>query len=173
MSGLLKSWILSMTGAALLCAGALALTPEGRTRSAVRLLCGVVMAVTLLSPLQEMDLSVYSMSLASYRDAAAQSASRLDETNDRLSRTIIETESEAYIWDKARAVGLTPEEVTVTVKWGDALCWYPYEMTLRTAWEPWQRRELSATVEAELGIPEARQHWETPISAQDTKAGGG
>lgn len=171
MSEVLRSWLLSLTGAALLSAFALALTPEGRARSAVKLLCGVVMAIALLSPLRDFDFDTYAVSLASYRDAAAEASAKLNETNDRLSRTIIETESAAYIWDKARAVGLAPEEVTVGAKWGDALCWYPFETTIYAPSDAAARERLSEIIEAELGIPKARQHWELP-SPENTQAGG-
>ena len=165
MNVLLRDWVLSLTGAALLGAFALALTPAGKVRRVTQLLCGVVMAIALISPLREFDFETYSMGMASYRDTAATAAARLDETNDRLSRTIIESECAAYILDKARARGLTPEEVTVTVKWGEALCWYPYEATLRTEADERVRRELSSIIEAELGIPAERLHWEDPAHA--------
>lgn len=159
MSALLHNWVLSLTGAALLSAFALAVTPKGRARSAVQLVCGAGMAIALVSPALHFDFEAYSMGLASYREAAAQAASRLEETNDRLSRTIIEEECAAYILDKAQVLGLEVELASVTAKWGDADCWYPYEATLRAGADELGRRYLAEIIQAELGIPPERQHW--------------
>ncbi|MBE6967815.1 MAG: hypothetical protein E7444_05200 [Ruminococcaceae bacterium] len=172
MTEFLRSWLLPLCGAAILCAFALTLTPEGRTRRVVRLLCGVVLIIALLGPLGQFDFETYSMSMASYRDMAAQAVARLEETNDRLARTIIEEECAAYVLDKARFVGLVPEEVSVTAKWGDALCWYPYEMEITVSADAGEKQLLAGAIEAELGIPEERQHWKTP-AAPAAETGGG
>ena len=172
MTEFLRSWLLPLCGAAILCAFALTLTPEGRTLRVVRLLCGVVLIIALLGPLGQFDFETYSMSMASYRDMAAQAVARLEETNDRLARTIIEEECAAYVLDKARFVGLVPEEVSVTAKWGDALCWYPYEMEITVSADAGEKQFLAGTIEAELGIPEERQHWKTP-AASAAETGGG
>lgn len=163
MSTLFHNWILSLTGAALLSALALALTPTGRARSVVRLLCGVVMAIVMISPLRDFDFDTYSMSLASYRTTAVEASTRLTETNDRLSRTIIETECAAYILDKAQTQGIFVENVTVTAKWGEALCWYPYAATIRAAADESGKTYLTEVVQTELGIPAERLRWEIPM----------
>ena len=160
MSEVLRNWILSLVGAALLGAFALSLTPAGRARSVVRLLGGVIMAIAMISPLRDFDFETYSMSLASYRSAAAQATERAAETNDRLSRTIIEQECAAYILDKAQSLGITPEKVTVTAKWGEALCWYPHEATVCARADAASRERLAQTVQTDLGIPAERLHWE-------------
>ena len=48
----------------------------------------------------------------------------------------------------------------MTAKWGDALCWYPYEATLQAATDGPARLALAQRIEAELGIPAGRLHWE-------------
>ena len=171
MSELLREWILTVTGAAMLSAFALAVSPEGRCRSVTRLVCGVVMAIALLSPVGKFDFTAYSMSLAAYRDMAAEAAKNAEESENRLSRSIIEEETAAYIWDKAQAAGLAPEEVTVTVKWGDTSCWYPYEVRLRVEAQPGARERLTEILESELGIPRQRQYWEAPGAGQAAEGG--
>ena len=173
MRALLHEWVLNVVGAAMLSALALLLTPEGRCRSVVRLLCGAVMILAVLSPLRRFDFDVYSMSLAAYREQAEAAVLRGEESSDRLSRSIIETETAAYILDKAQAAGLMPEEVTVTAKWGDTLCWYPYEVRLRTEAGPGAKEYLTQLLESELGIPRERQHWASPGGPANTAEGGG
>ena len=173
MRELLHEWVLTVVGAAMLSALALLLTPEGRCRSVVRLLCGAVMILAVLSPLRRFDFDIYSMSLASYREQAEAAVRRGEESNNRLSRSIIEAETAAYIWDKAQAAGLMPEEVTVTAKWGDTLCWYPYEVCLRGEAQTGAKEYLTQLLESELGIPRERQHWEPSGGLTNTAEGGG
>ena len=80
------------------------------------------------------------------------------ETADRLNRTIIEGECETYILDKAAALGLEVREAAVTARWSDEGFWYPWECRLSTG--EGDMSGLSRLIEAELGIPEARQRWE-------------
>jgi stage III sporulation protein AF len=157
---LLREWVLSLTGAALLAAFALALTPEGRVRRVTRLLAGVVLALALVRPLADFDFDGYAASLAVSRDAAATAADGWEDAGKRLERTLIEAESAAYISDRAAELGLRVEAVSVTAKWGDALCWYPYEATLRSGTDDLARRALEARIASELGIPPERLHWE-------------
>ena len=160
MRELLREWVLSLTGAALLAAFALALTPEGRVRRVVRLLAGVVLALALLRPIAEFDFDSYAASLAVGRDAAALAQSGWEDPGRRLERRLIENECAAYISDRAAELGLRVEAVSVTAKWGDALCWYPYEATLRAGQDAPARSALALRLETELGIPAARLHWE-------------
>ncbi len=160
MRELLRTWVLGLSGAALLGAFALALTPEGRVRRVVRLLVGVVLALALVKPLADFDWESYAVSLSVSRDAAALAVSGAEETNRRLERTLIEAECAAYISDRAARLGLRLESASVTAKWGDALCWYPYEATLRASADGSARKALAEIIEAELGIPAGRLYWE-------------
>ena len=160
MRELLREWVLSAAGAALLSALALTLTPEGRVRRVVRLLSGVVLALALVRPLAEFDFESYAASLAVGRAAAETAAGGWEETGRQLERSLIEAECAAYISDRAAELGLRPGAVSVTAKWGDALCWYPYEATLQAAADGPARLALAQRIEAELGIPAGRLHWE-------------
>lgn len=160
MRELLREWVLGLAGAALLGAFALALTPEGRVRRVVRLLAGVVTALALVRPLADFDFDSYAASLAVGRDAAAMAESGFEQTNRRLERTLIEAECAAYISDRAARLGLRLEAASVTAKWGDALCWFPYEATLRASRDEFGRRALAEWIASELGIPPERLHWE-------------
>ena len=159
MTELLHEWVLGLAGAALLGAFALALTPEGRVRRVVRLLAGVVLALALLRPLASFDFDSYAVSLAVGRDAAALAVDGFAESNRRLERTLIESECAAYISDRAARLGLRLEAASVTAKWGDALCWYPYEARLRAETDAAARRALEQTIETEnsVGFDVSRQ----------------
>ena len=154
----LRSWLLAMVGAAAVCTLALTLCPEGRVRRVLRLVCGAVMAVALLSPLKDFDMDAYSASLSRYRDEAAKAVNAAEETGDRLNRTIIERDCAAYISDKADALGMTGVGAEVSAVWSDG-CWRPDSAEITAAATEAQRAALTASIESELGIPESRQHW--------------
>ena len=154
----LTSWLRALVGAAVFCALALALCPEGRPKRVLRAACGVVMAAALLSPVVELDMQALPEALARYGEAARAVAEGAGEEADRLNRTIIERECAAYILDKADALGISVSGAEVGARWSDEGFWYPWES--RVACAEGGREELSRAIEAELGIPPERQSWE-------------
>ena len=155
---LVTNWIRALVGAAVFCALAAALCPEGRPKRVLRAACGVVMAAALLSPVAALDTEALPKAMARYSEAARRQAESAAESADRLNRTIIEGECETYILDKAAALGLEVREAAVTARWSDEGFWYPWECRLSTG--EGDMSGLSRLIEAELGIPEARQRWE-------------
>lgn len=154
----LTEWLRALVGAAVFCALALALCPEGRPKRVLRAACGVVMAAALLSPVVELDMQALPEAIARYGEAARTVADGAEEEADRLNRTIIERECAAYILDKADALGLSASEASVTARWSEEGFWYPWECRVSCA--EGGRAALSRAIEAELGIPPERQSWE-------------
>ena len=158
---MLRDWIMSLCGVAVVSAIALGLTPKGRVRNVTKLVCGLVTVIVLIKPVLGFDFSAYSMNLAEYGAAAETGANNLQDTNERLLRAIIEEECAAYILDKAQVLSLDATSVTVTAKWGDENAWYPYEAWLTVRGGEADRERLRNAIEADLGIPGERQHWDT------------
>ena len=155
MTELLRSWILSLAGTALVCAAALRLTPEGRVKPVVRLLCGVCMAAALLSPLVGTALDTYPLELARYRARGAAIAGEGTAIRAGLDRDIIERETEAYILDKARSMGVPLTAVRVALRWSAEGVWLPEGAELTGPYSA----ALARLIEAELGIPQTAQNW--------------
>lgn len=160
MTEALKDWMLGLCGAAAVCALALAVCPGGRVKGVLRVVCGAVMTIALLSPAVGFDFAAYSQSLEKYRLGAETAAKAAADKQDILSRTIIEDELAAYILDKAAALGLTLSSAQVSAKWSEDGFWYPYEASLAGAGAEETKKELAEIMESELGIPRDRQHWE-------------
>ena len=154
----ITAWIRALAGAAVFCAIALALCPEGRPKRVLRAACGVVRAAALLSPALGLDMQALPEAVARYGEAARSVAGEAGQEADRLNRTIIERECAAYILDKADALGLAVSSAAVTARWSEEGFWYPWES--RAACSESDRETLSAVIEAELGIPAERQSWE-------------
>ena len=70
MTSALTDWVRALCGAAVICAAAMALCPDGRVKRVLRLVCGLVMACALLSPVLELDFDAYSSALSGYGEAA-------------------------------------------------------------------------------------------------------
>ena len=152
MNTALGQWAAGVAAAAVFSAAAMAVTPDGKAKKILSLVCGCVLILAALRPILTLDSLSYAHALASYREQAQALLEQTEKETDRLSRTIIEEECAAYILDKAKEKGEDVGEISVTVQWGGD-CWYPVEMHT----EKPVSSVLSAVIAAELGIPEERQ----------------
>ena len=159
MTQLLRQWVLGLTGASILSAVALSLTQKGRVRAVTQVTCGALLTICLISPVMEFDFTSYAQSLLRYRAGREDSAALLRDTNDALSKVIIEERCGAYILDKAQVMGLSVSAASVTVKRGDGDYYYPAAAQI-TGGEKADDR-LLALIEAELGIPRESVTWTT------------
>ena len=157
MTDWIREWIFSLTGTALVCAAAQRLTPEGRVKSVLRLVCAVAMAAALFSPLLDHALDAYPLELARYRAQADALAEEGTALRRELDRGIIEREMEAYILDKADALGAEIGGAAVALRWSTEGVWLPESAQLTGRFHA----GLSRAIEAELGIPRGAQVWRT------------
>lgn len=158
----MKQWLSGIVGASLLSSVAMTLTPQGRVRSVTRLVCGILCALSLVSPLLSADIDRLAVGIAEYEQKAETVTQKAEEEAKMLERTYIEEECAAYILAKATETGAEICGVSVTARWDDeALVWYPWEVSLDGIYS----EDFSAAIEAELGIPFQRQSW--------TEEGGG
>lgn len=160
MTGAFGSWVMGLVGAALLSAIAGALTPEGKVKAVTRLVCAAVTALALVSPAVKFDTSAYSKTLTLYRERERELTAEVSEKGGRLSRSIIESECEAYILDKAGNLGSPVRSAHVTAKWSGDGFWYPYEVRIESDGRAEADAELSYGIEVNLGIPKERQEWD-------------
>ena len=157
MTELLREWIMGLCAASVITACAQSIVPGGAVKKVLRLICGIVLTMVLISPLTGPNQADYAFSLASYRDRVAALTEELSETEKRLDRMYIEERCAAYILDEAHALGLEGR-VEVSAKWRDD-CWVPWELWLSMTGPEEQRLRLTAQITAELGIAAERQHW--------------
>lgn len=158
MTEFFHSWLLSLVGAAVVCAMAVALTPSGRPRRITSLVCGIVMIIALISPLRRFDVSLYSREVQKYRQAGQDIAANGEKINEELSRTIIEQDCEAYILDKAELLD-SGAAIDITARWDTQGFWYPYEADIGGALSDSQKKTVAGLLESDLGIPLDRQTW--------------
>ena len=158
MADIFGQWLHAVIYTGVVCSIALMLSPDGRVKNALKILCAVAMCAAIVSPLSELDFDAYSKAMARCKLDAEQYADQGEQYSKNLNRTIIEDECRAYILDKAAQLGLDGLRAEVTARWSDEGFWYPWEA--RLGGPESGRAELERLIEAELGIPAERQSWE-------------
>ena len=143
----------------LLCGAALTLTPQGGAKRVTEILCTAVLVLTVLSPLKELDLDAYALSVAKYRETEAELFHKGEEAGERLNRLVIEREYESYIMDKAKNLGLTITEVQIEVEWSLDGLWIPYGAEVHVQGDSTTKDDLGRILRDDLGIPFERQQW--------------
>ena len=152
----MSDWILALVGAAALGAVALSITPEGRVKRAVKLVCGFAAVMALIGGVTEFDFGVYSRGLADYRREAESIIGEYSLESSNIEKEYIKERCEAYISDRAQALGITCSDVSVTVSWSPEGYWYPTEVHGSIDGEA---EQLTQAVSAELGIAPEKQTW--------------
>lgn len=153
----IKEYLLSVTIAAIICSLITSLVGnKGAFSAVVRTLCGIFLALTALSPLIDLkldDISSYFREFGLEADSAAAAGSVMA---DEASAAIIKSELEAYILDKASALGVS---ISVDVKLDNTGTPLPVSATLSGSVSPYAKKQLQEVIANELGIPEERQIW--------------
>ena len=159
MTEALRSWVIGLAGAAMVTAAAMTVTPEGKVKKVVVLVCGLMTVIALLKPLAGFDYTGFAKYLTQHENDAEAFSAEIKSENENLTRRIIEERCEAYILDKGKSLGITDLAVTVTAVWSEDGYWYPAGASLRTNAGTEARGKLGGSIEAELGIPQEELIW--------------
>lgn len=148
-----RSWLLGIISASLLLAILDALIPKGAVRSITHFTGGLALILVILQPFLQIDTDSWRQQYSDYDLQIEEQLTIYEESRQAELRTIIETQTAAYISDKGLAKGVTCHP-KVTTQLRDSLP-YPYEVILDTEWNA----ALSDDIAQELDIPSDRQHW--------------
>lgn len=152
-----RAYLLRLTAGALLSAGVLALIPKGTAKKAAVVLCSLVMLLIALTPLAELDYDALSEAISRLEMEKEEARTGIEIQNQELVARIISGRIQAYILDKASALGLT---VTVELEMETrAATPYPKAVTIRGEANPVQKQQLQAYMEQTFAIPAQRQTW--------------
>ena len=153
----IKNYIISITAVAAIC-GIISTFLSKRTmaNSIIKLLMGIVMTLTVVSPITSIEFE----SLAGYIDQIEAQASSTSEygieaANAEIS-AIIKEQAESYISDKATSMGL---ELSVAVTMSEENTAQPHSASISGSISPYNKKILSEFIKSDLGIPEERQIW--------------
>lgn len=151
----LRTYLLGIVAAAMAVTAASALLREGSLRRAVRLAGSMVLILVVLGPLLRESLDAFGAYLAEIEMEEDALRSGIEVENTDILTRIICRKTEAYILDKATAMG-ADVEVAVTMEQGEHYP-YPYGVTVEGALTDAQRERLSEDMELSLAIPKERQ----------------
>ena len=150
MMDALRSWMLSVTAAAILCALADCVMPQGGVRRAGRIVAGLVMAAAVLAPLSGGRLTV---ALISWSDP------QLEQEGERMEQAVISQACETYIAEKAAGLGADCQ-VEVACRQEDEVP-LPWAVTVWGEMTQSQREQLSQIIREDLDVPQERQSFAT------------
>lgn len=153
----LREMVWAVFCGALICSLILHLGSTGPGQGIRRMLCGVFMTSVVLSGLLKIDLSgTYRRMDGFTRDADAVVGQGLEMAED-MRFSIITERCEAYILDKATALG-AEVTVSVTLDPGTGL---PCAAQISGNLTPWEKQMLSAQIAQALGIEKEALDWKT------------
>lgn len=154
---IIKQYLMSVIVMALTCGMLAGLLEKGSPAYTItRLVCGMLMAFTVIRPVLDIDLqNVLNFPATLYRsgEIVARDGQMLSET---AMRTIIKNETEAYILDKAASLGV---ELEVDVMLEDTYPMAPISVRVSGNVSPYSRNRLQSIIAQELGISKENQIW--------------
>ena len=152
----LRSYILSVTAAAILCVLVTTLVGKGSNiGSLLKLITGMILTAVILRPMVSIgDINLHRY-LEQLNDKAASAVDQGTAASQTALRTGILENLEAYILDKAAKHGLVLD-VSVTL---DEASMAPVGVVISGAVSPFAKMELQAILEEDLGIPQEAQIW--------------
>ena len=152
----MRQYLLSIVGAAIICSIAKNISNEKTLSGAMlRLVAGIIMTVTILAPVINLDLNDLPLMTTNFMDEASAIAAEGEEMAASARNAIISDRSEAYILDKAAAFGAALE-VEVTISDGTMM---PEGARIKGAISPYAKLQLQRIMEQDLQIAKENQQW--------------
>lgn len=153
----IAAYLLQVTAAAVICGTLKTISGEkGANAQLIRILCGIFMAITILSPLKGFDLEWWKADFTDYR---GQAQSVIEDVKTSVGNELAESirfHAETYILEKAKSLGVTPQvEVFVSLDTVPV----PTGVRIIGPVPPYARGRLSSWICEELGIPMEEQEW--------------
>ena len=130
------------------------LVPQGSLREIASFTGGLILLAVLMQPLGKIDPAKIDLNISRYQEAVEQRQAELEASQKEELASLIESEMETYISDKAKSMGLTLR-VRVTAEPDGSGVPVPVSVELTGP----RSETLSQWLETELGLPAERQVW--------------
>ena len=148
----IRQWLCSVVAVSLLVSVVQSLVPKGSLRRVASFLSGLVLLAVLLEPLPKLDLE--GLELRGLQEETEKARRQLEAEQETALKAGIAEQTEAYISDKAAALGLTVQ-AQVETRTGEDGVPLPWSADMEGGYA----EELAQWIEAELDIPRERQVW--------------
>ncbi len=129
---------------------------KGMIGTVIRLLGGIILVFTLLSPLTKFQLDSWQNFYNDISSEASAAVSWGQEIGSNAAAAIIKEELETYIQDKASAMQL---QVDIQLELSETYPQIPQAVTIEGAVSPYGKRLLAQFLSENIGIPEENQIW--------------
>ena len=152
----LREYVLGIVTAALICGILSGLVHEGAAAGLMKFLCGMFLTVAVLSPAAELDMDVLFIQSLYDNDLLLESVAAGEEMARQARSEIIKQQTQAYILDKAEALGA---QITAEVQLSEDGQAVPVGVILTGDVSPWIRSRLEELLSSDLGIQKEDQQW--------------
>lgn len=153
----LSGFILSVIAASLIISILGDLMPKGGPMGALfRLVGGMFLAFTIISPVVKMDFSKLEFLIEDFSSEGAYYSEAGKTDAQAMYRSIIKDQAEAYILDKANLYG-ADMQAEVSVSEEDQPI--PVSAKLTGKFSPYAKKQISDSIERDLGISKENQNW--------------
>ena len=149
----LRQWMLGIVACALLVSLGEQLAGGGVMRKTVRFAGGLLLMLSILQPVVQIDLDAPELDLDTYRETLAEVQLALTDARDAALSDGIAARTGAYIEDKAAQMGLTVRAEVQTENVNGVFL--PAAVTLYGS----ESEELAAYIETQLGIAKEKLVW--------------
>ena len=149
-----RTWLTAVAAVTLLLSVAEMLVPQGSLREIASFTGGLILLAVLMQPLGKIDPAKIDLNISRYQEAVEQRQAELEASQKEELASLIESEMETYISDKAKSMGLTLR-VQVTAEPDGSGVPVPVSVELTGP----RSETLSRWLETELGVPAERQVW--------------
>ncbi len=150
----IRQYVLSVIAAAILCGIVDAITPNKKAAPMRKLLTGIFMTFVAIRPLADIQLTALPSFADTYTSQAVAAVAEGEIITQQANAAIIKPRVEAYILDKAEALGVRLR-VNVTLDEKGV----PVSVQLSGAVSPGAKTSLETMLETELGIAKEDQQW--------------
>ena len=142
----MKTWLMRVIAAAILCTIAQDLSPKGSVKQVGRLVCAMVLLCVVLSPVKTLDMAAGSQWLTNYRATLADSRAALAEQGEEIQMA-----------DKGAQLGLNCQAQVDCREEGEIYVPDRVQVTGDLSQGDWDG--LRRCLEEELGVPPERQEF--------------
>lgn len=153
----LREYLLTVIAAGVVCSIAKHLAGEKSTVGKItKVVSGIFLTVTVLSPIKEFQLADVEGLLDDYRIVASETAQfGADMANDAIG-DIIKEKTEAYILEEAKKMDI---DISVEVKLCDSDPPEPDQVIITGIVSPYKKNVMSQYISDNLGISREKQKW--------------
>lgn len=153
----IREYLTTILCAAIIGAIVMHLTGKNQFCSGIlRLVTSVFLSICVVAPLLKIEMEDMSGYLNSVDTDAKSIVSDVSNTIKEETTTIIITQTQAYIEDKAALYGA---QISAKVSLSDQSPYVPEAVELKGDISPYNKKVLTQLIKDDLGIPEEKQTW--------------